>query len=287
MYPEATRTNYLQCGQVGYLLLILENEASSFLSICDTLVPPEITQQTCTATRKITPFVFVDLYPDQNADKFRLRDALYKLVRNDPSVILSTTKCKAFGQGWQVGFLGFLHMQVFKERLEQEYDESVLLTPAFVGYRCRTQDEQLHELTVSNYDSFQNHVKAYLQPIVSTHLFFPHTYLPEVTALMKRYNANKQSMHQLSEGRLCASYHLPFVAFCRGLYDRLKKVTRGYGSLEYEQPFYHICDVVKVDMEVNKVQIDALSLLCERKEATLLGPPHLSGIEKIPSTQHT
>ena len=267
MYPEPVRTTQLRCGQVGYLLFVINNLGHKGPRIGETLTALNHHATPVVQFKSACPVVFSGLFPDQSTERVRLQHALYKLTSNDPSVTLTPVQCNALGQGWQLGFLGLLHMKIFKERLEQEYDETVLITPAVIQYLCRMRDGTNQKVTAHNFHSLSNQAECFLQPLVHAVVVLERRHVSDVITLLKAFRGEQVNSQNFSGNRLSLTFRLPLAAFCRGVHDRLKKLTSGYGSVEYDEPFYEECNLVKVDICVNKVVVDALSLLCEKVDA--------------------
>ena len=272
MFPEAVRTTHLAAGHVGYVLLPVEALDVSGLigeSILHVDAPAIAIERPFRPSR---PVVFAGFYPDGESDAFALGKALQRLTTNDPSVVMEKTKCAALGTGFQLGFLGMLHMKVFKERLANEFNEVVLVTPASIDYRAELRSGEEIALTRMAWATHAGQIARFLQPMTNATVVCHEKYASKVRELLERqYHAEPVDNRALRWDRVSLIYRLPLLAFSRGLYDQLKRATSGYGSIEYEDPTYEECDIVLLCIFVGTTEIEALSMPVERSAAHRIG----------------
>ncbi|KNH06813.1 GTP-binding protein [Perkinsela sp. CCAP 1560/4] len=281
MFPEPVRTPHLCAGHVGYALL--PNDALDFSALIgETLLDASAPEQSISrAFRPSRPVVFAGFYPDCESDSTSLKRALAMLTTNDPSVTLESTRCAALGNGFQLGFLGMLHMKVFKERLASEFNEIVLVTPASIAYRAQLSNGEEIALDRSAWESHRGQITQFLQPITKATVVCHQNYEGSVRELLeRRYHAIPVDQRTLRWNRTSLIYRLPLLAFSRGLFDQLKIVTSGYGSVEYEDPTYEPCDIVMLSIFVGDTEVEALSMPVERNDAHQVGRRFCQALHK-------
>ncbi|KPA82061.1 putative mitochondrial GTP-binding protein [Leptomonas pyrrhocoris] len=237
--------------------------------------------------KTVQPVVFAGFYPDEGDFISQLRDAVDLLCVNDPSVTVEPLQCPALGPGLQLGFLGLLHMQVFKERLLTEFGQAVLVTPPQVQYmyvepNCDPQDKQLHKpLSVSNWLWPHEGAGAYLEPFVTATVLTPSDYFNEInSAALSAYRGEMEDMRVIDDARTLARYRMPLADLARGFFSTVKSTSHGYATLEYDAPTYAIADLVKMDVVINKARISALSTICLRQEANTQARRILSSLKE-------
>ena len=293
MFPEPVRTTHLSVGHVGYVLLPLETLDVTGL-IGEAVVRPDAPDIAIERPfRPSRPVVFAGFYPDGESDAHALKKALQRLTTNDPSVCMESTKCAALGSGFQLGFLGMLHMKVFKERLANECHEIVLVTPASIDFRAQLRSGEEVALTRTAWTAHAGQIAQFLQPMTNATVVCSEKYATKVRELLERqHQAIPVDYRMLRFGRVSLIYRIALQAFSRGLYDQLKRVTSGYGSIEYEDPVYEPCDIVLLCIFVGATELEALSTPCERQSAHRVGRgicqtlrAHLSrGVADVPIT---
>lgn len=224
--------------------------------------------------KTVQPVVFAGFYPDEGEYVVQLRSAVDLLCVNDPSVTVETMQCPALGSGLQLGFLGFLHMQVFKERLLLEFGQTVLVTPPQVQFMCVEQhgdlaDPRQHKpITVSTWRWPHEGVEAYLEPVVTATILTPSEYFNAInSAAMSSFRGELEDMRIVDDARTLARYRMPLAELARGFFSVVKSSSHGYAMLEYDTPTYVPADLVKVDIVINKARISALSTICLRHNA--------------------
>ncbi|MFH2006411.1 MAG: translation elongation factor 4 [bacterium] len=256
----------LQAGEVGYLI-------AGIKTVGDTRVGDTITLDARPAAAPLEgftvskPVVFSSIYPVANDDYPSLVDALEKYSLNDASLSYQKDSSAALGQGYRCGFLGLLHLEIVQERLEREHDQSLIMTVPSVEYRLHLQGGR--EVTVDNpaYWPDPMSIADVEEPYIRASILIPERYMGAVMRIcMERRAANTRFTYP-SPGRMEFVAEMPLAEVIFDFYDKLKSVTQGYGSFDYELIDYQRADVVKVDILVNSEPVDALALIVHRENA--------------------
>lgn len=268
--PNLVNVDSLEVGQVGFFAAAIKN-------VKDARVGDTVTDANNPAAealpgyRKATPMVFCGLYPVENSDYDNLRDALEKLQLNDASLVFEPETSVALGFGFRCGFLGLLHMDVIKERLEREYNLTLITTAPNVIYQVfRTNGDVELVDNPSNFPdpTVIDHVE---EPYVNATIIVPKDYVGAVMELSQEKRGEYENMTYLDETRVMIHYALPLSEIIYDYFDRLKSVTRGYASLGYELAGYRASSLVKVDILLNGEPVDALSAIVHREKAVSRG----------------
>lgn len=268
--PNPVIVDELDAGQVGFLAAAIKNVKDARVgdTITDANNPAD---EALPGYRKATPMVYCGLYPVENSDYDNLRDALEKLQLNDASLVFEPETSVALGFGFRCGFLGLLHMDVIKERLEREYNLALITTAPNVIYEVfRTNGDVELVDNPSNFPdpTVIDHVE---EPYVNATIIVPKDYVGAVMELSQEKRGEYENMTYLDETRVMIHYALPLSEIIFDYFDRLKSATRGYASLDYELAGYRMSDLVKVDILLNGDPVDALSAIVNREKATVRG----------------
>lgn len=236
--------------------------------------PSRITIYPIPGFRRTHPVVFAGLFPDDDNYIGALRESVSMLCLNDPAVSVENIQCQALGPGLQLGFLGLLHLQVFIDRLLQEFGMPVLVTPPqvqymYVGVNEDPTNTALHKpLTVETWLWPHEGVGAYLEPVVHATVVTPISCFDGIhQAALTSFRGVEEDVKGLDDGRMAVRYRMPLGDLARGFFTIVKSVSHGYASLDYDQPHYVEASVVKVDIVINKARIGALSFICPEHEA--------------------
>ena len=278
--PALVNVEELGEGMVGFL-------AASIKNVRDARVGDTITDENHPAAqalpgyRKATPMVYSGLYPVENSDYDNLRDALEKLQLNDASLMFEPETSSALGFGFRCGFLGLLHMDVIKERLEREYNLALITTAPNVIYevvRTNGDVEMVDNPSLFPPQTVIDHVE---EPFVNATIIVPKEYVGPVMELSQEKRGEYANMTYLDENRVMLHYSLPLSEIIFDYFDRLKSVSRGYASLDYELSGYRPSDMVKVDILLNGDPVDALSAIVHRDRAQVRGRALVEKLRKI------
>ena len=283
MYPNPIapiKTKTLSAGEVGIVVLGLKN-------VSDVQVGDTITQarnplkEPVSGFERAKPFVFAGLYPIET-DKFEdLRDALDKLKLNDSSISYEPETSVALGFGFRVGFLGLLHMEVVKERLEREFDLDLIATAPTVTYEV-IQTDGLN-LKIQNPSQLPpvNKIDSILEPYVKATIITPSEFLGNIITLLNNRRGIQTEMDYITTDRVLLEYDIPMNEIVMDFYDKLKSSTKGYASFDYEPSDYRVGDLVKLDVKVAGETVDALSIIVPESKAQTKGRDFVKAMKEI------
>lgn len=268
--PGIVNVDELEEGQVGFFAASIKNVKDARVgdTVTDADNPAE---KALPGYRKATPMVYCGLYPVENSDYDNLRDALEKLQLNDASLVFEPETSTALGFGFRCGFLGLLHMDVIKERLEREYNLSLITTAPNVIYevfRTNGDVEMVDNPSLFPDPTVIDHVE---EPFVNATIIVPKDYVGAVMELSQEKRGEYDNMTYLDDTRVMIHYALPLSEIIFDYFDRLKSATRGYASLDYELSGYRYSNLVKVDILLNGEPVDALSAIVHKEFATVRG----------------
>lgn len=268
--PAPVSAEVLPAGTVGFLAAAIKTvgEARVGDTVTDAARPAA---EPLPGYRKATPMVFCGLYPVDNSDYDNLRDALEKLQLNDASLLFEPETSTALGFGFRCGFLGLLHMDVIKERLEREYNLDLITTAPNVVYQINRTNGDVE--LVDNPSLFPDPtvMASVEEPYVNATIIVPKDYVGAVMELSQEKRGDYENMTYLDEDRVMIHYALPLSEIIYDYFDRLKSCSRGYASLDYELAGYRPSDLVKVDILLNGEPVDALSAVVHRENAQFQG----------------
>ncbi len=283
MYPHPLamqKTTEIKTGEVGIVVLGLKNVGD--VQVGDTITDNrKKTLEPVSGFKEVKQFVFAGLYPIET-DKFEeLRDALDKLSLNDSSISYEPETSAALGFGFRVGFLGLLHMEVIKERLEREFDLDLIATAPTVTYKVKTTKGA--ELDIHNPSELPpvNEMEEISEPYVKATVLTPTEFLGNIIILMNNKRGVQKKMDYLSPERVLLEYEIPLNEIVMDFYDKLKSVSKGYASFDYEPIGYQAGDLVKLDVLVAGEVVDALSIIVPRVSAQTRGRDFVKAMKEI------
>jgi len=263
---EKVKTKELTAGSVGYIIAGIKRIQD--INIGDTITLADgPTAEPIPGYREAKPVVFSSIYPISSEDHQDLTKALDKLQLNDASLTFSKVSSAALGFGFRCGFLGLLHLDVVQERLEREFGMSLLLTAPTVQYDVFLHDGEHLEVDNPSYFPDPTTIERVEEPFIKASILIPEQFLGPVMELCREQRGKKIEFEYLAVGRIEVKSELPLAEVLFDFYDRLKTITRGYGSFDYEVIDRRPTDIVKVDILVNKERVDALSQLLHRDKA--------------------
>ena len=268
--PEALPTRELGAGEVGYVVLGLKDVRQA--KVGDTITTVERpAAEPLPGYRDPRPMVYAGLYPVEGDEFPDLRDALDKLRLNDAALTYEPETSAALGFGFRCGFLGLLHMEIVRERLEREFDLELITTAPNVAYRVVTTGGEV--LTVSNPSELPppNQIERIEEPYVTAMILCPASFIGSVMELCQNRRGELVTMEYLSEERVELRYQLPLSEIIFDFFDQLKSRTRGYASLDYEPSGYRAQNLVKVDILLHGEPVDAFSAIVHRDKAYAYG----------------
>jgi GTP-binding protein LepA len=284
--PEMTTANALSAGEVGFLTTGIKDVTK--LRVGDTL-----TSKRNPATdplpgyREVKPMVFCGLFPIDSDAYPDLRDALEKLTLNDAALSWEPETSDALGFGFRCGFLGLLHMDIVRERLEREYDLELLATMPSVEYEVTLTDGTVLPVHSPNDMPDPSRVEEVREPFIRASILTPKEFVGQIMELCQERRGEHAGMHYLSAERVQLTYDLPLAEIVLDFFDQLKSRTRGYASLDYDLIGLRQSDLVKLDILLAGDPIDALSMLVHRSKAQVAGRALTEKLrEKIPRQQY-
>ena len=268
--PGIVNVDELEEGQVGFFAASIKNVKDARVgdTVTDADNPAE---KALPGYRKATPMVYCGLYPVENSDYDNLRDALEKLQLNDASLVFEPETSTALGFGFRCGFLGLLHMDVIKERLEREYNLSLITTAPNVIYEVFRTNGDVEMVDNPSLFPDPTVIDQVEEPFVNATIIVPKDYVGAVMELSQEKRGEYDNMTYLDDTRVMIHYALPLSEIIFDYFDRLKSATRGYASLDYELSGYRYSDLVKVDILLNGEPVDALSAIVHKEFATVRG----------------
>ncbi|MFM2448363.1 MAG: hypothetical protein RIS44_813 [Pseudomonadota bacterium] len=269
--PKSVPRDSLKAGEVGFVICgIKELQAAK---VGDTItLDKKLPNNAGPATealpgfKEIQPQVFAGLYPTEASEYDQLRDALEKLKLNDSSLRYEPEVSQALGFGFRCGFLGLLHMEIVQERLEREFDQDLITTAPSVVYEVQLGNGDVVQVDNPSKMPDLGRINEIREPIVTVHLYMPQDYVGPVMTLANQKRGNQLNMAY--HGRqVMLTYEMPLAEIVLDFFDKLKSVSRGYASMDYEFKEYRAADVVKVDILLNGDKVDALSIIVHRAQS--------------------
>jgi elongation factor 4 len=270
MYPEPSPTDELYAGQVGYLITGMK-----------TIKEARIGDTICHYKKEVTPFpgfkpakpmVFAGIFPVDSNDFQQVQEAIEKLMLNDASVTVEKTSSAALGIGFRCGFLGLLHMDVFNQRLQQEYNANVIATAPSVLFKVELKyGKGIVDVETPAEFPDPGQIETVNEPVINATIITPVTYLGSMIKLCEERRGVQLDLSYMDEQRAILKYRLPLNEVATDFYDELKSLSSGYASFDYDQAGYQAADLVKMDILINGNPVDALSTIVHRDKAYYLG----------------
>ena len=270
MAPNATELPELSAGDVGYIAASIKDIRSC--RVGDTITDANNrTDQPLPGYKRATPMVYCGIYPGEGEKYENVRDALEKLQINDAALEFEAESSAALGFGFRCGFLGLLHMEIIQERLEREFDLNIITTAPSVIYRVTKLDDEV--LMIQNPANLPEptEIRMIEEPIVKSDIIVPKDYVGVVMELCQERRGSMKDMEYIDDTRVMLHYELPLNEVIYDFFDALKSRTRGYGSIDYEMKGYVPSNLVKMDILINKEQVDALSFIIHESRSFVRG----------------
>ena len=288
--PHNEPRDALEAGEVGYIIAGIKELKAAKVGDTVTAIKTSSGANLPFATealpgfKEVQPQVFAGLYPSEASEYDQLRDALEKLQLNDAALRYEPEVSQALGFGFRCGFLGLLHMEIVQERLEREFDQDLITTAPSVVYQVVKGDGEV--IMVENPSKMPDvgRIEEIREPIVTVHLYMPQEYVGPVMTLANQKRGVQINMAYHGK-QVMLTYELPLGEIVLDFFDKLKSVSRGYASMDYEFKEYRASDVVKVDMLLNGEKVDALSIIVHRTQAQYRGRAVAAKMREIISRQ--
>ncbi len=266
--PEAKKRGKLNCGEVGYICCGIKNPQE--IDVGDTITSPSNpTAEPFEGYIKMVPMVFSGIFPTNPQQYPMLREAMEKLRLSDASLVYEPDRLGALGYGFRCGFLGLLHMEIVQERLEREYNLDLILTAPNVKYKVKKKDGEDLEVESPHQLPDDSEIEEVNEPYVKATVVTPVEGMDPICELAKSRRGTFVKMDYLGKDRLAVVFELPLGEIVVDFYDKIKSLTKGYASFEYEFIGYRKTQIVKLDLLLNKKPIEAFSLLVHKDNADI------------------
>jgi len=260
--PKRLATKNLSAGQVGYIIAGIKEIDSA--KVGDTITMHDKPASTALeGFKEIQPRVFAGIFPVSSDDYNDFRDSLEKLTLNDASLQYEPENSSALGLGFRIGFLGMLHMEIIQERLEREYDLNLITTAPTVVYQVLTTQGEVLEIHNPSDLPEVNLIEEIREPIIKANILMPQDYVGNVMTLCVEKRGMQKNMQYMGN-QVSLAYDIPLSEVVLDFFDRLKSVSRGYASFDYEFDRFEAADLVKVDILINSERVDALAIIAHR-----------------------
>jgi GTP-binding protein LepA len=267
--PKLENRNSLSAGQVGFIIASMKEIDSA--KVGDTITMTDNpASKPLAGFKEVQPRVFAGMFPVSSDDYNDFRDSLDKLTLNDASLKYEPENSSALGLGFRIGFLGMLHMEIVQERLEREYDMDLITTAPTVVYQVLTTKGEVFEIHNPADLPEVNFIEEIREPIIKTNILVPQDYLGNVITLCIEKRGVQLNMQYLGK-QVSLNYEMPLSEVVLDFFDRLKSVSRGYASFDYEFDRFQAADLVKVDILINSERVDALSMIVHRDSSMRRG----------------
>ena len=267
--PKPYSRQVLTAGETGYFTANIKSPSD--VKIGDTLTDPKKPTEPLPGFQEIKPMVFSGIYPINSADYEHLKSNLAKLQLNDAAFFYQAESSAALGFGFRCGFLGLLHLEIIQERLRREFNMDIIATYPSVIYKVVTTDGNETDIDNPAYLPEANHISTISEPMVDAYLMCPNEHIGDMMNLTAEKRGIIHETETLDSGRVILKGRIPLNEILIDFHDRIKSITRGYGSLDYEHSGYEAAKMVKLDMLVNSEPVDAFSLIVHRDKAEQRG----------------
>jgi GTP-binding protein LepA len=263
--PKPYPREKLEVGETGYITANIKSPKD--IKMGDTLTDSRIPSPTLAGFKEIHPMVFSGIYPINTADYEHLKANLAKLQLNDSAFVYQSESSVALGFGFRCGFLGLLHLEIVQERLRREYGMDIIATYPSVVYRVTMTDGTLKQIDNPAFLPEPNYIALIEEPTVKAFVICPNEYIGDMMALISEKRGTVEHTETLDVRRVMLTSHIPLNEILIDFHDRIKSITRGYGSMDYEHDEYQASDMVKLDMLVNGEAVDAFSCIVHHSKA--------------------
>jgi len=278
--PHRVTLQELKAGEVGWIAANIKNIEDT--QVGDTITDAENpTQEPCPGFRPAKPMVFAGLYPVDSDDYENLKEALEKLKLNDAALFFEPETSAALGFGFRCGFLGLLHMEVVKERLEREFGLNLIATAPSVIYKVYLKDGTVVDVQNPAEMPPAEKIERIEEPYISASIITPAEYVGPIMQLCQDRRGIQTGFTYLDQTRVELRYDMPLSEILFDFFDKLKSVSRGYASFDYELAGYRPSDLVKLDILINKKPVDALSVIVHRDKAYQRGRQLVDKLKEI------
>jgi len=278
--PKPTPLDSLSAGEVGYIIGSIKNVSE--VKIGDTVTLAKETRVSpLPGFKEPQPMVFAGFYPGESTSHEELREAIEKLVLNDSSLTFEPETSPALGIGFRCGFLGLLHKEIIQERLEREYDLAIVTTAPSVRYRVTDTSDEVFEIESPAQLPPPQHIKTIEEPIIEAIIITPTDHLGNVLKLVQSRRGIHKKMDYISAQRIHLTYELPLAEVLYDFFNKLKSISQGYASFDYEFKEYREAPLIKLDILINGEAVDALAMIVHNENAYHAGCAVTSRMKKV------
>jgi GTP-binding protein LepA len=281
--PKPYVREKLEVGETGYFTANIKSPKD--VKMGDTITETRVPSATLPGFKEIHPMVFSGIYPINTADFEHLKTSLGKLQLNDSAFAYQPESSVALGFGFRCGFLGLLHMEIVQERLRREYDLDIIATYPSVVYRITMTDGTIKEIDNPAFLPEPNYIEQIEEPMVKTFIICPNEYIGDMMALISEKRGMLDHTETLDPRRVMLTSLVPLNEILIDFHDRIKSMTRGFGSMDYEHADYAASNMVKLEMLVNGESVDAFSCIVHRDKAESRGRALAAKLKEVIPTQ--
>ena len=267
--PHWVSAKNLADGEIGYLITGVKDLEKA--KVGDTIISLDENTKALTGYKQIKPMVYAGIFPQEGNEYHKLREAILKLKLSDSSLIFEPTSSQALGFGFRCGFLGLLHLEIFQERLKREFNLSLIVTTPTVAYNIYLRNGEKMVLTTPNEMPDPSKIERVDEPYMNIEIISPQKYMGELMEYVISQKGIFKNTQYLDEDRLILSFDIPLASILVDFYDSIKSISSGYASLNYDFSDYRSCEIVKVDVLVAELRVEALTSLVYKDEAHRVG----------------
>jgi GTP-binding protein LepA len=279
--PKITPLPSLCTGEVGYLMASIKKISEVKIGDTVTLAKQGDHVEALPGFKEPQPMVFAGFYPGEGSTHEELRESLEKLILNDSSMKFEPESSPALGIGFRCGFLGLLHKEIIQERLEREYDLNIVTTAPSVRYRITNTKGEVSEIESPAQLPEPQHLRTIEEPYIEAIIITPETYLGSLMKLLQERRGIHKKLDYISPQRAQLTYDLPLAEVLYDFFNRIKSISSGYASLDYEIKDYRESKLIKLDILINSAPIDALALIVHQDNAYHIGQALTSKMKKV------
>ncbi|MCB9802670.1 elongation factor 4 [Candidatus Nomurabacteria bacterium] len=261
--PELTN------GNIGYLVTGIKD--LSLAKVGDTIISKISKTKAFPGYKEIQPMVYAGIFPTEGGEYNKLREAILKLKLSDASLVFEPASSQALGFGFRCGFLGLLHLEIFQERLKREFDLNLIVTVPTVAYKLFLKNGEEKILTTPAEMPDPNHIEYIEEPYVNIEVVSPKAYIGDLISYVIEQRGIAKDTEYLDENRVILRYQIPLSSVLVDFYDKIKSISSGYASLNYDLADYKKCDLVKMEISVAENPVEALTMLTYRDQAHMVG----------------
>ncbi len=267
--PNWVSAPLLHNGSIGYLVTSVKNLSKA--QVGDTIIKQNTETKALPGYKEVKPMVYAGIFPAEGNEYQKLRDAIMKLKLSDSSLAYEPASSQALGFGFRCGFLGLLHLEIFQERLKREFNLDLIVTTPTVAYKLYLKNGEQKILTTPSEMPDPTLIDYVEEPYVNIEIVTPKKYIGDLIAYVIEAKGQAKDTEYLDENRVILRYQIPLSSVLVDFYDKIKSISSGYASLNYDLTGYHECDLVKMDILVAENPVEALTSLVYRDQAHMVG----------------